>query len=393
VNSASIEYNNLRLEIETRRQLLDEMLRKQSETDVSSRLQATRESNVRVVDRALVPGGPFRPSLRRNVTLAGGAGLVLGFGLVLLLHYMDRTLKSSEEVERLFGVPVLAVIPDVGAGGKGYGLRGRYGYGYGYGYGERPAKPRGRKAGKGGGNGEPTQIELLPHLRPRMAVAEAYRALRTALLLSTAAELKVIVITSSIPGEGKTSTASNLAIVLAQLGRNVLLIDGDLRKSRLHELFGMSNRAGLVSYLTGQVPPEQIVLRTDIPNLYAIPAGPSPPNPSELLSSERMRDLVRQLRLRFDYVVIDSAPTLAVTDATILGSLADGVVLTACAGRVQRQEAKACRDRLQVAEVKVLGAVLNRFRIGGSSYGKGYAAYQAYAAYGEERSGGEVAAR
>ncbi|HSM50069.1 MAG TPA: GumC family protein [Thermoanaerobaculia bacterium] len=135
VNSASIEYNNLRLEIDTRRQLLDEMLRKQSETDVSSRLQATRESNVRVVDRALVPGGPFRPSLRRNVTLSGGVGLMLGFGLVLLLHYMDRTIKTTEEVERQLGVPVLAVIPDVASGGKGYGLLGRYGYGYGYGYG------------------------------------------------------------------------------------------------------------------------------------------------------------------------------------------------------------------------------------------------------------------
>ncbi len=387
LNSAAVEYNNLQVEISTRRSLLDELLRKQSETDVTSRLQATGESNVRIVDRALVPGGPFRPSLRRSVMMGLSSGFFLGIGLVFLLHYMDRTLKSTEEVERLLGLPVLAVVPDISNESKTAGLLGRYGYGYGYGYGQKAptvastakAVTKAARVRKRANEGE-IQIELLPHLRPRLAVAEAYRNLRTALLLSSARQLKVIVVTSAVPSEGKTSTAGNLAVVLAQLGKKVLLVDGDLRKPRQHEVFHATNKVGLVSYLTHGAEADKIVFRCDIENLYLTPSGPIPPNPSELLSSERMTEFLRFVRAQFDIVIIDSAPTLAVTDGILIGAQSDGVVLCLRAGYVQRRDAKTCRDRLLQAEVKLLGVVLNRHQGIEGRYRSGYSG--SYGAYG-----------
>jgi succinoglycan biosynthesis transport protein ExoP len=345
-NSAAVEYNNLKVEVSTRRALLDELVRKQSEAEVASRLQGTRDSNIVVVDRALVPGGPYRPSLRRNLAL----------GLLL--------------------VPVLAVIPDVGRTRDGYGYGGYYGYGRRRGKGT-PVR-QGLAPQRAGGEAGAGQIELVSHFKPRLAVSEAYRSLRTALLLSTTNRLKSVVITSAIPGEGKTSTAVNLAVVLAQLGRQVLLVDADLRKPRLQEIFGVSNRLGLVSFLTGGADESGIFLRTSVPNLHLTPTGPVPPNPSELLSSERMMDFVALAYQRFDYVVFDSPPTLPVTDATVLGAMSDGVVLCVGSGLVLREDARACRQRLLLSDVRILGAALNRFREHHGRYGKRYRAYQKY---------------
>ena len=372
LNSAAVEYNNLKVEVSTRRKLLDDLLSRQSQTEVESRLQGTRDSNVLVVDRALVPGGPYRPSLQRNLSLGLVLGLGLGLGMVFFVEYLDRTLKTPDDVDRILGLPVLAVIPDVSSPGDRYG----YGHAY-YGYGRRSRKPKKVKAAKSDGHVD-VPIELLPHGKPRLAVSESYRGLRTALLLSTADGLKSVVVTSAIPGEGKTATAANLAVVLAQLGRDVLLVDADLRKSRLHEVFNLSNRVGLVNFLTGGADPAAVFLRTAIPNLYLTPAGPPPPNPAELLASERMREYLELARQRFDYVVFDSPPALPVTDSTVLGSLADGVVLCIGAGTVVREDAVACLERLRLSEVRVLGAALNRFRVAGGRYGKRYRSYEAY---------------
>jgi capsular exopolysaccharide synthesis family protein len=386
-NSAAVEYTNLKVEVETRRDLLDELMRKQSETEVAVRLQDTRESNVRIIDQALVPGGPFSPSLRKDVTYGLLLGLLFGAGCAFLIEFLDRTVKTPEEIERRFGLPTLATIQDLSEAGKIYGS----GYGYGYGEAPEPATPRVR-AGKAarsawlekkkGVPAQPSQIELVPHEQPRTLISEAYRSLRTALLLSSARELKLIAVTSAVAGEGKTATASNLAVVLAQLGRQVLIVDGDLRKPRLHQVFHVSNRFGLVNHLTAAADPETVVLPTEIPNLWVTPSGPIPPNPSELLSSDRMRDWLKTMRSRFDYVVVDTPPTLAVTDATILGMLVDGVVLTLRSGKVTREEARLCRDRLRQAGIKILGAVLNRHRPLQAA-GKGYAYSEAY---GMERS-------
>ena len=194
----------------------------------------------------------------------------------------------------------------------------------------------------------------------------------------------MVAVTSAEAGEGKTATIANLGVVMAQLGRRVLIVDADLRKPRQHEVFQVSNRDGLVNYLTGSASAEQIVLRTAVPNLFLVTSGPIPPNPSELLSSERMKTFLTMTRERFDFVLLDTPPALAVTDATLVGSAADGVVLCFRAGKVQRDDTRACRDRLLRAEVRILGAVLNRYHEVRGRYSK---QYQHYAAYVEEGDG------
>jgi polysaccharide biosynthesis transport protein len=384
--SAVVELSTLQIEISTSRDLMDKLLRQQSETEVAARLQTTRESNIRIVDRALVPGGPYRPSLRQNLIMGLGFGLMLGVGAVFLIEYMDRTIKTPEEVERRLLLPNLAVIPDVTASGRsGYG----YGYGYGYGVGKKPEGGRGGRLRsvmeRQGSSVAPDQIELLPHDRPRLSVSEAYRSLRTALLLASAKELGVVAITSAGSGEGKSATSTNLAVVMAQLGRRVLLIDGDLRKPRLHEVFGISNRAGLVNILAGGEDPNRVTLPANVANLHIIPSGPIPPNPSELLASVRMRELLRRARSLFDFVIIDTPPVLAVTDATVIGSQTDGVILCLRAGKVLREDARTCRDRLLLNDVKILGAVLNRHRES-SGPGRKYYYYESYMADAETDS-------
>jgi capsular exopolysaccharide synthesis family protein len=378
-SSAAVEYTNLKVEIETRRQMFDELLKKQSETEVSARLQGTRDSNIRIIDSALTPGGPFRPSLRQDVTYGLMLGLLLGVGIAFLIEFLDRTIKSPEEIERRLKLPTLAVVPDMAETGRVYG------------YGAEQAKAaRAAGSGKGGGDRakaavpDREQIELVPHDRPRSPISEVYRSLRTSLLLSTAEELKVIAVTSATAGEGKTATASNLGVVLAQLGRRVLIVDADLRKPRMHQVFKVSNRSGLVNQLTGIVEPDAVFVETGVPNLWLIPSGPIPPNPSELLSSDRMREWLNAMRARFDYVIIDTPPSLAVTDATIVGALSDGVVLTFRAGKVTREDAKDCAERLRMAELRILGVVLNRHRSEAARYGRKTRYYESYGGYEKE---------
>ncbi|MEM7482261.1 MAG: polysaccharide biosynthesis tyrosine autokinase [Acidobacteriota bacterium] len=391
-NLAAVGANNLRTEIETRRQLLDDLLRKQSETamaitsDPSASVFDDGEvpqgsTNVHLIEQALVPSGKFRPSLSRSLAMGIFGGFLLGIGFAFLLEYLDRSINTVGELEAVFGLPVLAVIPDVSESARSYG----YGYGYGYGT-SRDSRGKDGKQGARWADRkkrpQPIQVELAPHQQPKQLISEAYRSFRTSVLLSSAEKLQVLAITSAEAGEGKTVTIGNLAIVLAQLGRRVLLLDGDLRKPRQHQVFGLSNREGLVSYLTGSSTIEEIVFRTVVPNLFVAPAGPTPPNPSELLASDRMRTLIQQAREQFDFILIDTPPALAVTDATVAASLADGAVLCFRAGKVPREEVRACRDRLLRAEVRILGAVLNCHRAGGARYGRRYEGY--VAPYGEE---------
>jgi len=388
-NSEAVEYNNLGVEIKTRRDLLNELMRKHSENDVQARLQDTRDSNVHIVDHALVPGGPFQPSLRKDLSYGLLLGLLIGVGCSLLIEFMDRTMKSPEEVEKRLALPTLAVIQDIYEAGRLYGYE-RYGYGAYGNYGEPPARVRPARGKSAPGEwlekkkapaaNAPTQIELVPHERPRTPISEAYRSLRTALLLSSAHELKVIAVTSAVAGEGKTATASNLAVVLAQLGRPVLIVDCDLRKPRLHQVFQVSNQVGLVSHLTATADSEGVFLPTPVPNLWVTPSGPIPPNPSELLSSDRMQEFLKTVRGRFAYVIVDTPPALAVTDATLVGVLVDGMVLTLRSGKVTREEARLCRDRLLQTDIKILGAVLNRYQSTQAGMYKRYRSYELYAA-------------
>lgn len=388
-SSATLRAANLRLEIENNRELLDDLLRRQTETSVARRQQENRETNVHVIDRAFVPGSPSYPSLRKDLSMGLGAGFLLGLALVLLLEFLDRTIKNGEEAEKLLGLPVLAVIPDLGEG-AGAASYGEYAAGGGRRRGARRTGGGRSGASADRKGGAAVDVELVPHTKPRLAVSEGYRGLRTALLLSTADELKVVAVTSAGAGEGKTVTAANLAVVLAQLGRRVLLLDCDLRKPRLHRIFQLSNRQGVVTFLTGGRDAELAVYPTDVPGLHVTPSGPTPPNPSELLASDRMGDLVAAIRGEFDYVVLDTPPVLPVTDAVVAGALADGTVLCLRAGKVLRDEAAACRDRLRRADVKVLGTVLNGFRSSQGGAGKRYQYYETYA-YAEEAEAGSAA--
>ncbi|HEX9732421.1 MAG TPA: polysaccharide biosynthesis tyrosine autokinase [Thermoanaerobaculia bacterium] len=389
-NSSALQYNNLLTLINTRKELLSELLKRQSQTEVAFRAQTGQESNARVIDSAVVPNAPFRPSLRRDLSQALLLGLLLGLGGVVLLEYLDRTIKTPEELESLLGLPNLAVIPDIDEARRGAGGRARYGnqrgYGYNYNYAYGYGAPRqGRKASRKSGGGKAAsggeqaqQIELLPFLDSRLAICEAYRSLRTALLLSSAHTLKLVAVTSAMPGEGKTATTVNLGVVLAQLNRRVLLIDGDLRRARMHKVLEVSNRFGLVNYLTGQIELERVFLETRVANLWVCPAGPTPPNPSELLASDRMAECFTNARQRFDIIVIDTPPVLPVADAVILGSQVDGVILCARAGMLLREDARACRERLKYEEIRILGTVLNRYRARAGSYDKSYKYYGAY---------------
>jgi capsular exopolysaccharide synthesis family protein len=205
-------------------------------------------------------------------------------------------------------------------------------------------------------------VDLLPHTLPRSTVAEAYRALRTSLLLSTAERPRSVVVTSAIPLEGKTTTATNLAVVLSQLGKKVLLVDGDLHRSRLHEIFKVSNAVGLVSLLTGQTDLGETVYQTDVPGLFVLPAGPTPPNPSGLLSSDRMRQFLEEALTEYEFVILDSPPTLVLADAVLLGHVTAGIILCVRAGKTPREQVVRARDELGRGKGRILGVVLNALK-------------------------------
>lgn len=360
-NIEAVEIANLRSEIRTRRGHLEQFYQAQSDTEASARYQQTKVSNVRVVDRALVPGSPYQPNLNKDLVAGLAAGLGAGVLLALLLHYLDRTIKTAEQAERLLGLPVLAVIADVASRKK------TYGYG-GYAYSDYGYSKKRKGALRKDYSEEPTddestrrEIELIPDRHPRMGVSEAYRSLRAALLMSTANELGVVALTSAESGEGKSSTACNLAVVIAQLGKRVLIIDADLRRPRLHQILGVSNRTGLVACLTSGADIREAALPTGVDNLDILPSGPIPPNPSELLASPRMVELVRAMRSHYDMVIIDSPPVLAVSDPLHIGAVADGMVFCIASNSTHKEHCVTARDRLAMAEVKMLGTVLNRY--------------------------------
>jgi capsular exopolysaccharide synthesis family protein len=205
-------------------------------------------------------------------------------------------------------------------------------------------------------------IELLPHTLPQSSVAEAYRSFRTSLLLSRADGVKSLVVTSTLPLEGKTSTATNLAIVLGQLGRRVLLVDADLRRPHIHEVLNVSNRVGLVSVLAAHMDPSKAILSTQLPNVSVLPAGPLAPDPSGLLQSEAMKRFLSTIVGAFDHVVFDSPPILAVTDAVLLAHLTDGAILCVRAGATPREKVARARAELLQGRVSILGVVLNGLR-------------------------------
>jgi capsular exopolysaccharide synthesis family protein len=234
-------------------------------------------------------------------------------------------------------------------------------------------------------------VELVTQVRPQSQMAESYRALRTSLLLSNlGSPPKVIIVTSALPQEGKTTTSINTAVVLAQKGVRVLLIDADLRRPSIHKTLGMGPHSGLSNVLTGSTTLEQAISRTSIlPNLFVLPAGTPPPNPAELLASSNMRDVLNQLREQYDHIVIDTPPSLSVTDAVVLSPRADAVVLVIRSGQTTKQALRRSRDILTQVNAKVVGVLLNAVDLSSPDYYYYYEYRGKYASYyrDEESSG------
>ncbi len=367
----SVKYTDIAGDIEKKQQLLDTLQKRLNETAVTG---LGKGSNIHWVDHAVLPGGRFNESMKRNLQTALPLGLMLGLAAIFFLEYMDRSIKSPEELERVAHFASLGVIPAAASVGKGnsYGSYGARGANL------RPVAPKGE---------EQKGIDLLPHLDSRSPISEAYRALRTSLLLASANSPKVIVITSTFAKEGKTTTSVNLATVLAQMGKPVLLIDADLRRPRLQKVFRGKLNVGLVNYLAANTPLDEVIQETVVPHLSVILSGPTPPNPSELLASDRMKQLIHEVRSKFAYVIFDSPPVLAVTDSIVLAASADGVVLCVHGGQTPRELVARSAERLRQSNIPVLGAILNNLDL--QQYGYSYRkSYYDYYDSDEPKSGG-----
>ena len=362
LNSNAILYNSLKIEIENKKNLLESLLKRQSETGVSARLRGLRTSNIRVVDRADLPISPSSPKKLRNLLLAFFLGLFGGVGLAFVMEYLDNTVKSAEEVGRYTGLPTLGVVPV-------FGKDSSQGYGYYYTHGQKKSEDKDKGRGKKAGSEKPQNIELIVHFAPESAFAETYRSLRTALLLSSPqSSLKAVMVTSPLPEEGKSATISNLAVSLSQTGKKILLIDADLRRPKQHQIFKMKNHEGLTSYLALDLPLEKLIKPTIVPSLYLINSGPIPPNPAELLGSDKMAKLLSLLRNQFDFILIDTPPILTVTDAQIVGKLVDGLVLVVHTGKTPCDALVRTRELIDLLKLRTFGVVVNALNLDSHGY-------------------------
>lgn len=363
-----VQYNILNREAEANKQLYDGMLQKLKEAGISAGL---RSSNIRIVDPALIPNGPSRPNKTRNVMLSILVGLIGGIGLALLREYLDNTVKTPDDIETLARLPSLAVVPALSSStGK---RSGRF---------SKLLKTPVIASKEG-------RAELISHNMPQSQMSEAFRALRTSLLLSQADHPpQVILMTSALPREGKTTAAVNLAVTLAQLGDKTLLVDADLRKPGINRALSLvdGKHAGLSSYLAGVSSLDLITVpHPAITNLAAIPTGPIPPNPADLLSSRRLTELIGELRSRYKFIVIDSPPIMAATDAVILSVLVDGVLMVVRSGETPKEAFVRTRDLLAGVKCHMLGVVLNAVDASSPDYYYSYRYYPySYGGYGRE---------
>jgi len=363
-----VEYNILKREAEANKALYEGLMTKLKETAISLGL---RSSNIRIVDPAMIPSAPSRPAKTRNITLAFLVGLVGGIGLALMREYLDNTVKSPDDVETLSRLPSLAVVPQFASSN---GSSKRQGLLQGF-----------------AANGQDKRIELVAQHLPKSQMSEAFRALRTSILLSQADHPpQVILVTSALPREGKTTAAANLAVTLAQLGDSTVLVDADLRKPGIGRLLnlGSGKYAGLSSYLAGVSSLDLVsVPHPAIPNLVAIPTGPLPPNPADLLSSHKLADAIAELRTKFKFIVIDSPPIMAATDAVILSVQADGVLLVVRSGETPKEAFTRTRDLLTSVKCHILGVVLNAVDSSAPDYYYSYRYYPYSEGYGPQEPG------
>jgi polysaccharide biosynthesis transport protein len=351
---AETRLTTLKRSIETNRKLLDIYTQRLKEQELA--IANSSPDNIKIAANAVAPLGPVGPQRNRNIMIAFLLSLAAGIGLAFLMDYLDDSVKTSDDIGRHLGLPTLALIP----------------------HHSLTEKRRLSLVAKNGSAVPATSIVTLEERHSPMA--EAYRHLRTSLLFSSAGKPpQTILVTSSQPSEGKTTTAINTAITLAQSDVDVVIIDCDLRRPRLHSYFDMENTQGLTNYLSGEPNVDHLIKRCKgLPKLRVITSGPIPPNPAELLSSDEMKKLLQFLKGRYKHVIIDSPPAISFTDAAILSTLVDGVVLVAMAGKSSMHLMRRFKQRLGNIGARIYGVVLNGIKASSIEYdyyGSGYYEY------------------
>jgi capsular exopolysaccharide synthesis family protein len=343
----AIQYNILKREADTNKELYKGLLQRMKEAGVSAGIMA---SNIQIVDQAELPTKPYKPNKRLNLLLAAVVGLFLGVGLAFFFEILDNTVKTPEDLEQLIRLPSFGMVPEISS--------------------ERRRRLE---------SGDSYPVELVTHGHPKSMLSEAYRNIRTSILLSFSEKPpKRIVISSPNPFEGKTTTAINTAIALSQTGAEVIIIDSDMRKPRIHKTFNGDNGVGLSNFLSGNADLDSVIKKSDIPNLYYIPSGPIPPNPSELIGSKLFKSMMESLGERFAHIVLDSPPVLGFADALILTTSVDGVILVVLGGKTPRETLQRAKEVLHQVNAKILGVVINRIDIQRSDYGYYYYRYHHY---------------
>ena len=332
-NQKGLQYAALEREAAGNRQLYSNLMDRVKETDVTSKYKS---SNVRIIDAAEVPRYPVLPQTARDLMMAFIGGLLLALGLVFGFEYMDSAIKTPDEIKAHLGLPFLGLVPII------------------------PGKDR--KAGE-------DQTPLIGNTNVPANFSEAMRAIRTSVIFSSAeAGARTVVVTSTAPSEGKTLVSCNLAAALAQAGQKVLIVDGDMRRPRVHEVFGCLQEPGLSNVLVGTSRLRAAVLPSSIPQLEVLTAGHLPPNPAELLGSNRYLELLAELGTSYDWIIIDAPPVMAVTDAAVAANRATGVVFVVGAEMTPHRNAKAAIEQLAAAKARFIGVVLNRVNLHRHSY-------------------------
>ena len=385
LNKVEMEYARLDRELSTNRNLYNMVLNRLKETDLTGLLHS---NNIRQLDRALPPKKPYKPNIKLNLLFGIFLGLSLGVGYTFLLSYLDNTIKTQEDVEKVLGLTFLGIVPSIKEGtdksGRYYYSSSYSGYSYGYGYGSthRKRKKKGIKP--------PTEEEirikaaskdLFIHEYPKSSIAECCRTIRTNILfMAPGRSLDRLLISSAGPQEGKTSVTIQIGITMAQSGSSVLLIDTDLRRPRIHKAFGMVNDLGVTSYLLGDKTLDGIVHDTPVPNLKTILCGPIPPNPAELIHTEKFADMLNQLDQKYDRLIFDSPPIAAVADSLILANMCDGVILVVKSAKTTKEMVGQAKKSLQDVNANIMGVVLNDLDLANKHYGYYY--YYYYRKYG-----------
>ena len=337
-----IEMASMTQELETNKQYVATLMQRYREITMTS---SDLSNEVSIENYSRVPKSPIGPPRVRNIMIAFMLSLVAGIGLAFLLHFLDDTIKSVDDIDRYIHLPALALIPA-----------------------SRGDKGRLKGMAAAGAPSDSSALALVNDVRS--PIAESYRHLRTSLLLSSAGQPpKTILVTSSQPSEGKTTTAINTAFMLAQTGAEVLIIDCDLRRPRLHAQFEVSNAKGLTTLLSGERDIESSLQPYQKgANLKVLTSGPVPPNPAELLGSEEMRKLLAKLSERFAHIIIDSPPAISFTDASILSTMVDGVVLVVHGSRSSRAVVRRAKQQLLDVGANIFGIVLNNVRLESQDY-------------------------